>query len=221
MRAIVAQRWDEHNDQISPTFHLVDTRAGSSYEYDKAGQLEASKVFIDIGFVTGDSRRDIEAIRGESFVITRLTLVASNGSILEILYLVEVDEAGRLSRGVAFDPEDIDAAITELDEWYVASRSEGTWNPEFVSSMNVGDWDALRRLAHPDFAEADRWTQTLKVSNGPHVRLRPVSIERDAADGCVVRLRNAATGRDTYHAFRIRHGLIEGHEVSGDLANLP
>ena len=90
---------------------MIDTREGSSLELDKQGMLDNSQVMLNLGFVVGDSRRDVLATRGESFVLTRLRMVASNDFELEILYEVEVDDEGRFVRVVGFSPDEIGAAF--------------------------------------------------------------------------------------------------------------
>ena len=75
------------------------------------------------------------ATRGERLALTRIRSANHDLSraeySAELLYLIEVDAEQRIVRGVFFDPDDIDAAFTELDARYIAGEAAAhahTWS---------------------------------------------------------------------------------------------
>ena len=82
-------------------------------------------------------RLEIEpiAVRGSRLSLTRDSyrdVGDPNGTIaVELLHLMEVDTAGLMQHTVSFDPDDIDAALAELDAHYLAGEAAAycqTWS---------------------------------------------------------------------------------------------
>ena len=230
--AVVDQRWDDVTARIAEDFEMIDTREGSSLELDKQGMLDNSQVMLNLGFVVGDSRRDVLATRGESFVLTRLRMVASNDFELEILYEVEIDDEGRFVRVVGFGPDAIGAAFADLDERFVAKlpRTEAPMYQgarDLVTAVNSRDFDAVVRMVTRDFVLRDRRSGPAvpdrrgvadaspvlleQLELVPDSRFTILGVPKLAADRAVLRLLLEGTspsgGHVEYHDLYVAHVL--------------
>ena len=103
-------------------------------------------------------RMDVEtlAIRGSRLSLTRNRCRDSEEAdqpvTVEVLAVMEVDEAGLVRDAVSFDPDDIDDAFAELTARWIASGE--VTHPEVAESaqrlmetMNRRDWNALAALS--------------------------------------------------------------------------
>src|SRR3978361_2389680 len=85
--------------------------------------------------MTLGTRTDVVATRGERLALGR-TRVSGDGQWpdvvgVEVLNVVEVDAEDRIPAGVAFDPEDVDAAFAERESRYLAGEAAAhahTWS---------------------------------------------------------------------------------------------
>jgi hypothetical protein len=83
------------------------------------------------------------------------------GVEIEFHEILEVDDTGRAVGTVAFDPDDLDAAYTELDERYTAgeklpyARAWATWQC-LTQSLAAHDWgEQWASVVVPDFVLED------------------------------------------------------------------
>ncbi len=81
-----------------------------------------------------DTTSAVMATRGARLVLTRICILRRgmevNEVIAEVLRIDEIDADNRIVSGIAFDIDDIDAALRELDAWYLAGeavRHADTW----------------------------------------------------------------------------------------------
>ena len=107
------------------------------------------------------------ATRGERFVLGRWTFQDATGESIfevEVLNVHEIDAEGRHKLAVSFDPDDLDAALAELDAQYAASSRPPDLREnaaflrfeESTRTAAAGDWDTFRLLLHPDVVLEDR-----------------------------------------------------------------
>ncbi|MGH7860556.1 MAG: nuclear transport factor 2 family protein, partial [Candidatus Binatia bacterium] len=186
------------------------------------------------------------ATRGERLALFRAhpqgPLVGSTAFEAEWLVVVESDER-RLVSSAIFDVDDLDGAIDELDERYIAG--EGARGADALRVMkrfrqlyNERDWDGIRALSADDFVVVDyRRVATLGTmdSDGFVAALRElVSLipGRKAVMTAVVALSptavvmraefvgataDGALIEETFHpVFVVREGKLRRHEVHGE-----
>jgi ketosteroid isomerase-like protein len=105
------------------------------------------------------------ATRGERLVLSRWTSggKAKDGAIVEVeaLMMHEFAADGRLRGACTFDPDDVDAAFSELDARYAAGEAAPfatTWTALVAAytAYNARDWDAYGALCTDDFFFLDR-----------------------------------------------------------------
>ena len=84
----------------------------------------------------------------------------ASGGEVEVIELLELDEAGLVSATVVFDEADSDAAFEELDRRF--DRGEGAPYPvvgsirdAFLGAYAARDWDAMRRTLREDLVVED------------------------------------------------------------------
>ena len=100
------------------------------------------------------------AIRGERLVLVRRVFHQPESFDLEIVVLVEMNEAGLFTHNVLFDPDDLPAALVELDRRYAAG--EGAEHADVIrvlsegyAAMNRRDLDAWAAIHAPDHTTHD------------------------------------------------------------------
>jgi class 3 adenylate cyclase/tetratricopeptide (TPR) repeat protein len=104
------------------------------------------------------------AVRGGRLaLIEASTRVGADGEhyTTDSLLVLELDADGLAAAAVLFDPDDVDAAIDELDHRYIAG--EGAAYAEVLAlvfaslrAYNARDWEALRACNDPDVVVVDR-----------------------------------------------------------------
>jgi hypothetical protein len=134
--------------RISGAFVGLDRRplvAGPDADADSFldGALGAAEVFDDI------APEAIIAVRGDRYVLLRGRF-ASDGFVVPILSLNEVDADGLATRTVVLDDTDLPTAVYELDQRYlVGEGAEHAWiggpGAEFWRCYNERDWAGARR----------------------------------------------------------------------------
>ena len=154
---IAEGRWDDFAAQFHPDFVLEDRRSVATVRCARADQLvEGARLFEG-----GVARSEIIATRGETLVLAR-TVAASGDFQIEWLTVGEVGDDGRSIRGIQFDPDDLDAALAQLDLLASAGRRRP---PQTLASLagvtatrlaSDGRWDDFRRVIHPAFVLEDR-----------------------------------------------------------------
>ncbi len=83
-----------------------------------------------------------------------MSVVATRGSRLVLrrseteLTVTEVDEQGRTTKSITFDPDDLHGAFDELDRLYVAQG--GVDYRAFRQRHGARDWDGFAKVFEPD-----------------------------------------------------------------------
>ena len=115
---------------------------------------------VGIYEVFGTVRPETIAVRGERLALIRLHCGEAPAFTMEMLVVYELDDDGRIVREADFDDDDLDAALAELDERYIAGegcdheyliRRSG----DFRTAQRAGDLDALEDLVAADFRFLD------------------------------------------------------------------
>ncbi|WP_329786632.1 hypothetical protein [[Mycobacterium] zoologicum] len=140
--------------------HYEDRRKGLQSILD--GPERRKVIDATLKTVPSTWRLEIEpiAVRGSRLSLTRDSyrdVGDPNGTIaVELLHLMEVDSAGLMQHTVSFDPDDIDAALAELDTHYLAGEAAAhaqTW------SLITGAYDGFNRrdlaATTPDWVSID------------------------------------------------------------------
>jgi hypothetical protein len=92
--------------------HLTGAASADAGEY-----FERQKIWHDLGYgrVTVEVT-EVVAVRGDRAMLVLMRVAFENGFVLEALNVFRSDASvTRLERAVAFDPEDLDVALAELD----------------------------------------------------------------------------------------------------------
>jgi class 3 adenylate cyclase len=119
-------RWDEIGALFADDIRLDDRRRG--FRQGSTGRdtaLAEIRAIADIGAT--EVRSDVLATRGERLVLVRNLYLGrdqSGGAFsAELLRIAEIDADERIVASVAFDPDDMDSAIAELDARYLAGEA--------------------------------------------------------------------------------------------------
>ena len=155
------RRWDEVAALWVDNVSIEDRRRGLRREanYDHASGIAEVRAIADLGVQTMTSV--VVAIRGERLTLCRARYSGRDQSPeafhTEVLRIIEVDSSERCVASVAFDLDDLDAAVEELDARYLAGLAAPhahTW------TVIAGAYAALDRHemppTTPDWINIDR-----------------------------------------------------------------
>ena len=100
------------------------------------------------------------AVRGDRLCLSRRVATTEGGDESPVLALTELDEQGHYRSVVFFDADDLSAAMTELDDRYLAD--EGARHARvlrvchaFGDANERRDFDAMREMLSADFVMSD------------------------------------------------------------------
>jgi class 3 adenylate cyclase len=126
--AIFAERrWEDIPSVLADATRAEDRRAGLRREviYDRATGTSEIQAMAELGLQTMTS--DVVAIRGERLALTRTRYAGRDtrpdAFHTEILRIAEIDANERCVASIAFDLDDLEGAIVELDARYVAGEA--------------------------------------------------------------------------------------------------
>ena len=149
------RRWDELDALLAGDVRVDDRRRGLHREgADHATELANARAIADIGVKNMTSR--VLAIRGQRLALTRTVFSGRDqrpdAFHTELLRIAEIDTDERIVAYVAFDLDDFDAALAELDARYVVGEAAAhgrTW------SAVMQPYAAINR--HELFATTPDW----------------------------------------------------------------
>jgi len=128
------RRWDEIGALLADDIRVEDRRRGLRREaHGRAAELAELQAIADVGTKTMTSR--VLAIRGGRLALVR-TLYSGRDQRpdafhTEVLRIAQIDADERVAAWVAFDLDDFDGAIAELDARYLAGEAAAqtrTWS---------------------------------------------------------------------------------------------
>ncbi|HTC70716.1 MAG TPA: hypothetical protein VK662_14195, partial [Acidothermaceae bacterium] len=155
-----ARDWDAITEILNEDYCGEDRRSvvGAGIRHGPDAAIEDYRSAADIEVT--DARSDAIATRGARLALTRARYSRSNEEPeafhVDFLQLVEIDAVQRIAALMAFDLDDFDAAMAELDARYVAGEAAAhahTW------SVITQAYDALNRRemlpTTPDWVNID------------------------------------------------------------------
>ena len=113
-------------------------------------------------------RQTVVATRGERLALLRCDLATGDDFVVETLLVVELDAEGRLTFSSVFDPDDLNAALAELETRYAEAASDaGVLGPQFenaafraavqgLSAAQALDWQYAAGVFADDVVTEDR-----------------------------------------------------------------
>ena len=149
--------WDAFVATLSPSYRMADRR--SPVTAHEAVHLDEHRTLFGLDDFVHE--RTAVELSGDRRVLCRDVVWFRDGAVEEAevvsLTLLEVDEAGLITRQTGFGPDDLDAALAALhaDERPAASFAERALR-RFADAINAHDWDAMRALLSPDYERRDR-----------------------------------------------------------------
>ena len=120
--AFETRDWDWYADRFADDVINDDRRTGVNSGRHVGGEriVDLTRSLADVGF-TSVSQTPI-AVRGERLVLLERTFHNPDGFDLDVLALAEIDEHDRTCRNTLFDPDDLPAALAELDERFAVGE---------------------------------------------------------------------------------------------------
>ncbi|HZP28043.1 MAG TPA: nuclear transport factor 2 family protein, partial [Acidimicrobiia bacterium] len=152
-RAVLAGRVEELAAIVSPSMITEDRRAGLSSRLEGFEQIRA---LANLGVTSIES--ELLAVRGERLALT--STVWRGDFEVHVLTVVCLDEAGLLCRSALYDPDQLEAAVDDLYELYLAG--EGAPYAQTLRTLDRAAkafddhrWDDLRPLYADDLVSVD------------------------------------------------------------------
>ena len=128
IRALFAARdWSGMRENLAETFLLEDRRrtVNGGISHGRDTTILDLRAAVDVGFT--DLAEDVVALRGERLVLTRARYSGNESRpepyFAEVLHMLEIDADQKLTATIVFDPDDLDAALGELDARYAVGEA--------------------------------------------------------------------------------------------------
>lgn len=148
-----ARRWDDIAALLADDLLVEDRRRGLGREgSDRATELQELRTIADLG--TSNMSSQTIAVRGDRLALVRTRYsgrdMRPEAFHTELLRIAEIDDDGLLVAYIAFDLDDLDAALWELDTRYGAGEAEPfaqTWSTvtQLTAAFNRHDFSAVNR----------------------------------------------------------------------------
>ena len=153
------RRWDEIDALLADNVQVDDRRRGLHREgADHATELANARAIADIGVKNMTSR--VLAIRGQRLALTRTVFSGRDqrpeAFRTEILRIAEIDNDEQIVAYVAFDLDDFDAAIVELESRYITGEAAAHAHTWSVVAAGYAGFNRRELLATtPDWVNID------------------------------------------------------------------
>ncbi len=141
--------WDAMADTVADDISNDDRRrvVNGGAQHGRQAVITNMRAVADVGVKTSISPSSRPAgTASHSFVNAYLAICDPEAFGFEVLTVLEIDADDGFAAGVAFDPDDIDAAFTELDARYLSGEAKAhahAW------SIVAGAYTALNRKELP------------------------------------------------------------------------
>ncbi|AEV75449.1 putative ATPase [Mycolicibacterium rhodesiae NBB3] len=234
VRALFAARdWDRISECLAENFSLDDRRrtVNGGLSYGRETTMHDMRTTADTGFT--DLTEDFVAFRGERLVLTRARYFGSDPRFepyfVEVLHILEIDANEKIVATIVFDPDDLDAAVAELDSRYLkgeASAHPGIWSVFARTHVGLNRHEIPTTIAdtvHVDHRqlitiEPSDMAKTLHTAWDlmPDLRIYVEAVHRLTSVGGVITSRSYGTSRDGFDAeWRMLHiGVVAGDRIS-------
>jgi class 3 adenylate cyclase len=226
------RRWDDIATLLTDDIRVEDRRRGLRRDgNDRATELAELRAIADVGVT--DMTSDVLAIRGERLALVR-TLYAGQDKQpeafhTELIRIAEIDADERIVAYVAFDLDDFDAAIAELDARYLAGEAAAhahTWS--IVAAGYAGfnrrellattpDWVNIDHRRGAGFAPGDMIAYIRAAwDDSPDTKIYVAAVHRLSKIGAVVAHQSHGISQEGFAAeWRDVHVLaLEGEMFS-------
>ncbi|WP_104150814.1 BTAD domain-containing putative transcriptional regulator [Mycobacterium intracellulare] len=225
--------WDPMAKLLTADTTVVDHRRVVSAEMRRGRDVEIAnmRAFADLG--TTRSTATVIATRGERLVLCRTDIRGEDqqpgGFHIEMLIIVETSADKRILARVAYDPDDIVAAINELDARYLAGEAAAharTWSviAESYAAINRHEPPATT----PDCINVDHRKETA-MGPGDLIAYLGTEVDPDQGNKCYVETVHHLDNLGAVINYAARETSPEGFEaewrgiavfaVEGDLIN--
>ena len=232
LERVVARDWDAVGDMLAADYYTDDRRplvGGGIHGRDE--EIASVQVQANLGVTHATSA--VIAVRGERLALSHLRYSGQDQGletfVAEMLLVIEINADGQFVAAVAFDLDDIDAAITELDARYLAceAASHGhAWRviSQVYATLNGGEIPATatnfvdidhRRLAAIGSGDLKAYV-TAAINDSTDIRLYVETVHRLTDYGAVVTHVASGTSRTGFTADWRITGV---YTVEGDLIN--
>lgn len=228
---LVARDWDAMAEMIADDVCSDDRRrvVSAGIQRGRDAQIANLRAVVDVGVKNHEST--VIATRGDRLALTR-TRVSGDGQpdeafALEMLTVIETDTYNRISAGVNFDLDDIDAAFGELDARYLAGEAAASANAwsviaEAYAAFNrremfptTPNWVNLDHRRGTPFVSAGDTTAAIRAfwDLTPDFRMHVEAVHRLSDFGAVVTHTSYGTSREGFDA---EWRMIQLLTVDGD-----
>jgi hypothetical protein len=176
---LMARDWDAMAEMVADDICNDDRRrvVSSGVLRGRDAQTANLRAVVDVGVKNFESV--VIATRGERVALMRTCV--SGGQLpeafgLELLTIIEIDSDNRISSGIQFDPDDIDAAFEELEARYLAGEAaehSHTWS--LISRASAAFNRHVMPPTTPDWVNIDHRRVTAFASGDMTAYMRATS----------------------------------------------
>ena len=215
-RAWEARDWKAFAALYPAHFRSIDRRPLMHLEAGRDDLLAGLRPFFEMGVMRSTQ---LLATRGEGLALYRMRLSGSVGltgpSEVELLQVTETDASGQRSAGIAFGPDDLDAAYAELDARYHAGEAAphqrvSAGMQEFKRAFTERDWDALAARCAPDLVVHDHRLLGWETLHGPAAYIEALRSLVELAPDTRLRIDHSTIRENGYLVITVWEGTREG-----------
>nr|WP_233213342.1 BTAD domain-containing putative transcriptional regulator [Mycobacterium sp. QGD 101] len=229
----VASDWDALAETMTDDFFADDRRrvVGTGGQQGREAAVTQARVVVGIGVTNATST--VVATRGERLALMRTRFWGRDerpdAFASEVLHMVEIDAKHRIMKFVAFDLEDIGAAVEELDSRYAAGEAAAyahVWSvmTHAYSAMNrhelpatTPNWANIDHRRAASFEPGELFAYLRVTWNMmPDYKMRITAVHRLTSLGAVIT--HTAYGK-SQEGFDASWRLIAVFTTDGDMFN--
>ena len=221
--------WDAMPKMMADNFSSDDRRrvVGAGVRHGRNGQIMDMRAIADLGITHSNTTH--LATRGKRLALSRTRMSAKDQPFYgEMLDVLEINADAQIVKYVLFDPDDVDAAIAELDARYLAGEAADhahTWALSHAFTPGSTDTSCPRRRRTLLTSTTVGWQSSRRVTSG----IRPYRFRSNSGPLLPHRSRaSVEQPRSSCHssaAWNLARGLRGGVvrdppcDVEGDLFN--
>ncbi len=217
LERFAARDWDAIAEMLADDFFGEDRRpvVGAGIRYDRDVEIASIRAGADLGGTNMTS--PVIATRGARLILTRTRHSgrdqAPDAFRIDALAVVQIDAHERIAARIVFDPNDIDAALEELDARYLAGEAAAhahTWSviTEAFAAVSrhdlpelTPDWVNVDHRRAASFAPGELAAYTRATwEQLPDVMVYVEAVHRLTDFGAVVTQMASGTSQEGFHA---------------------